>query len=70
MNPGRVGFIKLMKWKRVAIVFQDIEYFRLVGVHFSINNSIRSQVKACTLLIARSKINAYGVSLSRGLFLS
>ncbi|XP_072037334.1 gamma-aminobutyric acid type B receptor subunit 2-like [Amphiura filiformis] len=28
MNPGRVGFIKLMKWKRVAIVFHDIEYFR------------------------------------------
>ena len=32
MNPGRVGFVKLMKWKRVAIVFHDIEYFRAVSV--------------------------------------
>ncbi len=30
INPGRVGFIQLMKWKKVAIVFHDIEYFREV----------------------------------------
>ena len=30
INPGRVGFIKLMGWKQVAIVFHDIEYFREV----------------------------------------
>ena len=32
INPGRVGIVKLMKWKKVAIVFQDNEYFRAVSV--------------------------------------
>ena len=30
VNPGRVGFIKFMKWKRVAVAFHDIEYYREV----------------------------------------
>ncbi|XP_072037336.1 gamma-aminobutyric acid type B receptor subunit 2-like [Amphiura filiformis] len=28
INPAHVGLVKLMKWKRVAVVFHDIEYFR------------------------------------------
>ena len=30
LNPARVAFIKYMEWDRVAIVFEDIEYFREV----------------------------------------
>ncbi|XP_070548342.1 gamma-aminobutyric acid type B receptor subunit 1-like [Ptychodera flava] len=28
LNPARVQFIKSFKWSRVAIIFDDIEYFR------------------------------------------
>ncbi|XP_071808994.1 gamma-aminobutyric acid type B receptor subunit 2-like [Asterias amurensis] len=28
LNPGRVAFIKRMGWKRVALIFEDNEYFR------------------------------------------
>ena len=30
-NAGRVAFIKLMKWKKVAVVFHDIDFFRQVS---------------------------------------
>ncbi|XP_033625200.1 gamma-aminobutyric acid type B receptor subunit 2-like isoform X1 [Asterias rubens] len=29
VNPARVAFINYMKWTKVAIIFEDIEYFRL-----------------------------------------
>ncbi|XP_077985184.1 gamma-aminobutyric acid type B receptor subunit 1-like [Glandiceps talaboti] len=28
LNPARVAFVQHFKWKRVAIIFDDIEYFR------------------------------------------
>ena len=35
VNYGRIGFIKLMGWKRIAIIFEDVEYFRVVIITFS-----------------------------------
>ena len=33
VNPARVAFINYMKWTKVAIIFEDIEYFRLVSLN-------------------------------------
>ncbi len=31
-NPAKVAFIKQQSWNRVAIIFEDNEYFRQVSV--------------------------------------
>ncbi len=33
VNPARVAFMQYMQWKKVAIIFEDIEYFRLVSLN-------------------------------------
>ena len=31
-NYGRVGFINLLRWARIGILFEDVEYFRSVSM--------------------------------------
>ncbi|XP_072037294.1 gamma-aminobutyric acid type B receptor subunit 1-like [Amphiura filiformis] len=79
MNPGRVSFIKLMRWKKVAIVFHDIEYFR-ANMHDLIHRLHDAGISTITVeamsdpdhpeqhirsLLVQKSTYAYGIGVQR-----